>query len=237
MSDSGLSHSWYPGEKINHVLGILGLPALPDHVMLSFVTCILLISLGFAARRSISLIPSGLQNVVETLFERLEGLLIDAIGPTGPQYFPVIATLALFIALSNLMGIIPFLGSPTNNINVTLGCALFIFFYYHLQGIKRQGFTAYMRHFTGPMLMLAPLFVPLEIVSHLSRVMSLSIRLFGNIMGEDTILLILFLMSPWYLPIPVPMMMFVIFTSILQAFIFIMLSMMYIAGAVADEGH
>ena len=237
MADNSVMHSLYIGEKLNGALNSVGLPAIPDHILMSFVVTGILVTLGVVTRRNLRYIPSGIQNVMETAFEFLEGLLISMIGPKGPRYFPVIATLALFILTGNLLGLVPFMGSPTANINVTLGCAMFIFCYYHIQGVKEQGWKSYLKHFTGPSIYLAPLFFPLEIISHFSRVMSLSIRLCGNIMGEDIIIIILFIMSPWFLPIPVPMMMFAIFTCCLQTFIFIMLSMVYIAGAVADEGH
>ncbi|MCD4653248.1 F0F1 ATP synthase subunit A [bacterium] len=237
MTMQSIDHSSLIGERLNLILASLHLPSLPDHVLLSFIVSAILIGLGFVVRRNISFVPTGIQNVIENLFKLLEKSLFSIIGPKGPRYFPVIGTLALFILTSNLLGLLPFLGSPTNNLNVTLGCALYVFFYYHYHGLKELGFRRYTKHFIGPIWWLAPFMVPLEIISHLSRVMSLSIRLFGNIMGEDIILLILFLLSPWYLPLPVPMMIFAIFTSILQTYIFIVLSMMYIAGAVAEEVH
>jgi len=237
MLSHNINHKLYLGEKLNSILEAVSLPPVPDHILLSVIASGLLIVTGIIVRKNVRFIPSGIQSIFESLFEFIEKSLVSIIGPKGPRYFPIIATLALFILTCNLLGLIPFLGSPTNNLNVTLGCAMYIFFYYHYQGVKENGLLKYLKHFTGPIWWLAPLFIPLEIISHLSRVMSLSIRLFGNIMGEDIILLILFLLSPWYLPIPVPMMIFAIFTSILQTYIFIMLSMMYIAGAVAEESH
>lgn len=237
MSDNPVIHESYLGMRINQMLAGIGIDPLPDHLIMSLLVTLFLTGLAVMVHRNMKLLPQGLQNVFEKIFDMIEGMMKSIIGPEGPQYFPVIATLGLFILTGNLMGLFPFLGSPTSNINVTVGCALFVFLYYHVQGIRRHGLLRYLQHFVGPIWWMAPLMFPLEIISHLSRVMSLSLRLFGNIFGEDIILALLLLLSPWYLPIPVPMFVFAIFTSILQTYIFIMLSMMYIAGAVADESH
>ena len=141
--------------------------------------------------------------------------------------------MALFILGGNLLGLFPFSASPTATLNTTLACAVVAFLYYHAMGIRTLGFKKYAAHFAGPAPILAPLMVPIELVSHASRVLSLSLRLFGNIMGEDVVILILFSISAYIAP--VPMMAFAIFTSILQAFIFVMLTMMYLAGAVAED--
>lgn len=236
MAGGSIEHTLWITTKINQVLGLqTEPPAIPDHVVESVLIMGILIGLSFVVRKNLKLLPAGAQNVAESVFEAINNLLISVIGPKGPRYFPIIATLGLFILLGNLIGLVPFCKSPTSNLNVTLACAISIFVYYHYQGIKEQGIKKYLKHFMGPMPFLAPFMFPLEIISHLARVLSLSVRLFGNIMGEDIIIIILFILVPYLLPIP--MMMFAIFTSVLQAFIFIMLSMMYIAGAVADEGH
>ena len=233
---SSIEHTLWLTKKVNELLGLNPEPpTIPDHVVESVLVAGILVGIGLMTRRNLKIIPHRLQNVIEAAFEFIENLLTTIIGPKGPRYFPIIMTLALFILLGNLMGLAPFCESPTSNLNVTLGCAIVIFFYYHYQGIKEQGFRTYMKHFAGPMPALAPLLFPLEIISHFARVMSLSVRLFGNIMGEDIIIIILLMLVPYV--VPVPMMMFAIFTSALQAFIFIMLSMMYLAGAVADEDH
>ncbi len=236
MSGSGIEHTLWITQKINAMLGLNSEPpAIPDHVVMSVCVGGILIGISLLTRKNLKLVPTGPQNAIEMIFEALNNLLISIIGPKGPRYFPIIATLALFILFGNLIGLVPFCKSPTSNLNVTLSCAIVIFIYYHWQGIKEQGLVKYLKHFAGPMPFLAILMFPLEIISHLARVMSLSIRLFGNIMGEDIIIIILFMLLPYI--VPIPMMIFAIFTSVLQAFIFSMLSMMYIAGAVADEGH
>ncbi len=229
-----IEHTLWITQKVNSIFGLpVEPPTIPDHVVESFLVVGILTGIALVTRKKLNLIPSGAQNVIETFFEAINGLLLSVIGPKGPRYFPVIATIGLFILFGNLIGLFPFCKSPTSNLNVTLACAVVVFIYYHYQGIKENGLKKYLAHFAGPMPAMAFLMFPLEIISHFARIMSLSIRLFGNIMGEDIIILILFIMVPYVLPIP--MMMFAIFTSFLQAFIFIMLSMLYIAGAVAEE--
>jgi F-type H+-transporting ATPase subunit a len=146
-----------------------------------------------------------------------------------------ISTLGTFIAVSNLIGLLPEMGSPTANLNVTAGCAIFVFLYYHYQGIKRHGAWGYFKiTFLGPVWWLGWLFLPIEVVSHLSRVLSLSMRLFGNIYGEDMVIIVI---GSYLLTFvgPIPVMALAIFTSLLQAFIFVMLSTLYLSGAMAEE--
>lgn len=234
MSAGSIEHTLWITKKVNSLLSLNpDPPVIADHVIMSIFIAGLLVTLAALTRRSISIVPSKLQNVVEMGVDAVENLLRSVVGPKGPRYFPVIMTLALFILFGNLIGLFPFCKSPTSNLNVTLGCALVVFFYYHFQGIREQGIVRYLKHFMGPMPFLAWLMFPLEIISHCARAMSLSVRLFGNIMGEDIIIIILFILVPYL--VPIPMMLFAIFTSVLQTFIFIMLSMMYIAGAVAEE--
>jgi F-type H+-transporting ATPase subunit a len=155
---------------------------------------------------------------------------------SGRQFLPLIATLGVFILVGNYMGLIPGLMAPTSSINVTLGCALTTWVYYHYQGIRAQGLRSYLLHFAAPPgapLALAPIMLPIELISHLSRVMSLSLRLFGNIFGEELVILILFTIIPFF--IPLPMMFLGLVTGGLQAFIFMLLSIIYLQGAVAVE--
>jgi F-type H+-transporting ATPase subunit a len=144
--------------------------------------------------------------------------------------------LGIFILLGNYAGLVPGLMAPTSNINVTLGCAITIWVYYHIQGIRQQGAVAYFKHFAvppGSPVFIAPIMLPIELISHLSRVMSLSLRLFGNIFGEELVILILFSIIPFL--VPLPMMLLGLVTGGLQAFIFVLLSVIYLAGAVAVE--
>jgi F-type H+-transporting ATPase subunit a len=133
------------------------------------------------------------------------------------------------------MGMIPGFYAPTANLNTTLACALIVVVFTHVLGVKYHGIK-YIKHFLGPVPWLIPLIFPIEIISHLSRILSLSIRLFGNIFGEELVLGILFLLAGLYLA-PLPMMVLGLFTGFIQAFIFCVLSMMYFAGAMEEAHH
>ena len=174
-----------------------------------------------------------MQNVLEMLYKGFQSLIDDVIGTEGRKFLPALATLGIFIASANLIGLIPEMASPTANLNVTVGCAFFIFIYYHFQGVKKHGLLGYLKKFAGPAWWLAWLFFPIEFISHFSRPLSLSMRLFGNIFGEDLVIIIIASLIPYIAPLP--MMAFAIFTSLLQAFIFVMLSAIYLSGAMASE--
>ncbi|MBA2302163.1 MAG: F0F1 ATP synthase subunit A [Acidobacteria bacterium] len=207
-------------------------------VMIGLIT-VAITTVGLIVRTRLSVEnPGKFQILLEDGIRAVVGLLEEWIGPSGARFLPLIATLGLFILLGNYMGLIPGLMAPTSSINVTLGCALTIWVYYHYQGIKAQGLGAYLLHFAAPPgapLLLAPIMLPIELISHLSRVMSLSLRLFGNIFGEELVIAILFSIIPFL--IPLPMMMLGLVTGGLQAFIFMLLSIIYLQGAVAVEHH
>jgi len=180
--------------------------------------------------------PGRLQILMEDAVGAVVGILEEWIGPTGRTYLPLIGTLGIFILTCNYLGLVPGFMSPTTSINVTLGCALTTWVYYHVQGIKAQGPIAYIKHFAvppGSPVWMAPLMLIIEIISHLSRVLSLSLRLFGNIFGEDLVILILFSIIPFL--VPLPMMFLGLITASLQAFIFVLLTTIYLGGAVATE--
>jgi F-type H+-transporting ATPase subunit a len=226
------------GKPLAAFLGIFGIevhdPAhlVPDHlVMVILVAAGLTLVLWLSTRR-LSLVPSRRQSIIEIIFQAFESLIVDTIGPQGRKYLPVIGTVGLFIFGCNLMGLIPGMMSPTSKIQVTLGCALVVFIYYHWQGVKAQKLT-YFKHFVGPIKALAPLMIPIEVISHFSRPVSLSMRLFGNIFAEEMLIVIMASIIPFLLP--VPFMAVAIFTSLIQAFVFVLLSCIYIAGAIAHE--
>ncbi len=194
-----------------------------------------LISLG--ASRKMQMVPMGLQNVYESIISAILSVAKDIIGEElARKYFPLAGTIALYVFFSNMIGIIPGFESPTASWSFTLVLALIVFFYYHFEGIRAQGFFKYFAHFAGPVKWLAPFMFPIEIISHFSRIVSLSFRLFGNIKGDDMFLLIMLLLVPWAVPVAPFMVLF--FMGILQAFVFMILTYVYLAGAVlTDEGH
>ena len=170
---------------------------------------------------------------MEVILGGFDGLLNEIMGHNGRKFFPLIATLGLFILVSNLIGIVPGFESPTSNINTNAAMALIVFLSTHVVGVKEHGFK-YFKQFMGPVWWLTPLMLPIEIISHISRPLSLTFRLFGNIKGEDIVALVVLFLVPWFVPLPVFILM--IFTSLVQTLVFMLLAMMYIAGAM-EEGH
>ena len=176
--------------------------------------------------------PGGMQHLLEGLHGFIEDQSHEVIGPHSERFTPFLMALGLFILLSNLFGVVPGLESPTASAVVPLGCAVCAFFYYQAQGFRQNG-VGYLKHFLGPMWWLAPLMLPLEIISHLARVMSLTIRLYANMFAGDMITLVFFSLIPVLLPI-----VFLglhIGVALLQAYIFVLLTTVYLAGAVATE--
>ena len=227
------------GRPLAWLLGLLGIPVehpdslFPDYVVMCLIVALLLMVLmGLAARRA-RMIPSKRQSLLELIIQAFEGQLVEIIGEKGRQFLPLIATIGLFIFACNLIGLVTGFMSPTSKLTVTAGCALVVFFYYHWQGIKAQGALNYLKHFFGPIPALAPLLLPIEIISHFSRVVSLSIRLFGNIFAEELLIVVMASIIPFFLPLP--FMAVALFTSFIQAFVFVLLACIYIAGAVAHE--
>jgi len=204
-----------------------------NNVLNTWIVMIILVVLAVVVRSRLQTIPAGLQNFWEVTVSMLEDLVVETMGEKGRPYFMLIASLALFILSCNLIGIIPWFQSSTNNLNTTLALALVSFVTTHYVGIKLHG-VKYIKHFIGPVPWLIPLMLPIEIIGHLSRVLSLSFRLFGNIMGEDLAIVILTILVPYL--VPLPMMVLQVFTSFIQTLVFIMLTMMYIVGSL-EEAH
>jgi F-type H+-transporting ATPase subunit a len=230
------------GPPVSAALGALGFHLDPAHPIPPFMVMILIIVLGltglclFVRSRLSVEHPGKLQILMEDGLQALVGMMEQWIGPKGPRYLPLVGTLFVFILCSNYLGLVPGFMAPTSSINVTLGCALTIWVYYHFHGFKEQGVVNYIKHFAlppGSPIWMAPLMFIIEIISHLSRVMSLSLRLFGNIFGEELVIAILFGLVPFI--IPLPMMFLGLITGGLQAFIFVLLSIIYLQGAVAVE--
>jgi F-type H+-transporting ATPase subunit a len=186
-------------------------------VIYSWFVMILLIVLAFLGVRKIDMIPSKAQNVFEILISG-----------------PLIATVFLYIATCNLMGMIPGFFPPTASINTTLSCALTVVVFTHIIGIKFHG-AKYIKHFLGPVWWLSPLILIIELIGHFARILSLSIRLFGNITGHELVLGILFLLAGAAFA-PLPIMVLGIFVAFLQAFVFLLLSIIYFSGAM-EHAH
>jgi len=202
------------------------------HLLYTWLIMIVLIALSRLATAKISLVPAGFQNFFEYVIESLENLLVSIMGEGGRPFFPFVATIFIFVLSCNMQGLIPGSFAPTSNLNTTASLAVLIFLLTHIVGLKRHGFR-YIKHFLGPLAFLAPLMFIIEVISHLSRLISLSLRLFGNVMGEDLVILILFALAGAYF-VPLPMMFLGLLTGFLQAFIITLLAMIYISDAISE---
>ena len=216
-----------------------GAQVIPDYIAMLIVIAVALTAVSLVVRSRLSVEnPGSLQVALEDFITAFQGLLADFVGPKGPNYLPLVASIFVVILLSNLSGLVPGLMAPTTNLNVTLGCAVTVWVYYHYQGFKEQGVVAYLKHFAvppGSPVAMAPLMLLIELIAHGARVLSLSLRLFGNIFGEELVIVILATLVPFI--VPLPMMFLGLLTATLQALIFAILTMVYLGGAVAVEHH
>lgn len=223
---------------VNMLFAPLGIHV-ADHLVFSALITIFILVLGLMVRSSLSVDkPGKLQIVLEDIVSFLVGVLEGNMGPRGRKYLPLLGALFVFILLGNLMGQIPGLGSPTSNINVPFACAITLWLYYHWQGIRSNGVLNYIKHFAvmpGVPIVMAPLIFVIEIISHLSRVLSLTLRLFGNIFGEHLVVLIIASIIPFIAPLPIQFLGLIV--GPLQAFIFMTLGAIYLTAATHVDHH
>jgi len=229
-----MEHHYYFLVEILSGLGFGHFAHEAAHVIHSWLVMIILIVGSLLLVKGIQMVPRKGQNVIEVVIQSLENFMLEITGPEGKAFFPYIATIFFYILISNLIGLIPGFVSPTANVNTTLSLALCTFVLTHAIGIKYHG-AKYIKHFLGPMLILAPLMLVIELIGHLARVMSLTMRLFGNIFGKEKLLGILFGLAGLYLA-PLPVLFLGILVSFIQAVVFMLLSIMYFAGAM-EEAH
>jgi F-type H+-transporting ATPase subunit a len=204
------------------------------HVTYMWMAMVILIVLGWLAGKSVSLIPKTAQNVFEVIISGLEEFMVSITGEEGRKSFPLLLTVFLFVLLGNLMGLVPALYPPTANINTTLALAVIVVSWSHVLGVKKHG-VKYIKHFLGPVPALMPLFLIIEIIGHLARVLSLTLRLFGNMMGHELVVGILLMLGGAFFA-PLPIMAMGILVALIQAIVFFLLPTMYIAGAI-EEAH
>jgi len=220
--------------KLFELIGLGHFAHAYPHVVYSWVVMIMLIVLGLIAAKSASLVPTKLQNVMEIIISGIEEFTIDITGEEGRWLFPLLATVFIYIFACNIMGLIPGFFPPTASLNTTLSCALVVVVFTHVIGIKYHGIK-YIKHFLGPVWWMVPLIFPIEVIGHLARVLSLTFRLFGNMMGHELVLAILFALAGLFFA-PLPIMALGIFIALVQAFVFYLLSVMYFAGAI-EHAH
>ena len=204
------------------------------HVFFSWVCMAVLFILAFIVRRRLTLVPGRLQNVFEAVIDTIENFVCGSMGEAGRKFVPLLAGIFIYIFSMNMMGLIPGLDAPTANLNTTVCMALFVLVFYNAVGLWKWK-AHYVHHFTGTSKFLVPLMFPLEIVSHLSRPVSLSLRLFGNIRGEEIVMILFFVMAPILGTIPI----YALFLlgKTMQAFVFFILTMVYIKGALEAPEH
>ncbi|MDR2489195.1 MAG: F0F1 ATP synthase subunit A [Desulfovibrio sp.] len=212
---------------------LLGFDEGYKHVFYTWCAMAILLAVSLMLRGRLKLVPTGMQNVVEVVIGGLESFTVTTIGEKGRKVFPVLCGCFLFILVQNLLGLVPGCDAPTANLNTNAAMALFVFCYYNLVGLRNWG-PGYIKHFMGPMLPLVPLMLPIELVSHAARPISLTLRLFGNIRGEEIVLVLFFIMAP--ILATLPMYFLFLLAKVLQAFIFYMLTMIYLQGAM-EHAH
>jgi len=204
------------------------------HVIYTWFVILLLIFFAVLATRKIEMIPTKAQNFFEIVISGMEEFMVDITGDEGRWFFPIVATIFIYVATCNLLGLVPGFYPPTASINTTASCAIPVFLFTHFIGIKYHGIK-YIKHFLGPVWWLIPIILPIELIGHFARILSLSFRLFGNITGHELVLAILFMLAGAFFA-PLPIMAMGIFVAFVQAFVFFLLSVMYFAGAM-EEAH
>lgn len=229
-----MEHPYLFFVKLFELIGLGHFAHAYPHIVYSWVVMIMLIVLGFIAAKSVSLVPAKVQNIMEIIISALEEFTIDITGEEGRWLFPLLATIFLYIFTCNIIGLIPGFYPPTASLNTTLSCALVVVPFTHVIGIKYHG-VKYIKHFLGPVWWMVPLIFPIEIIGHLARILSLTFRLMGNMMGHELVAGILFGLAGAFFA-PLPIMVLGIFVALVQAFVFYLLSVMYFTGAL-EHAH
>jgi F-type H+-transporting ATPase subunit a len=216
------------------------LKKLPPHVSNAVIISVILVIIAVLGYRQLKkrgddIVPEGkltFGTFVEMIVESLSNIIVDTMGPRGKEFVLLLGTLALFILFNNLSGLVPGFLPATDNVNTTFACSLTVFVMTHYYGFKEHGMK-YLKQFTGPFWWLAPLMIPIELIGHIARPLSLGLRLFGNITGDHLVTAIFFGLIP--LLVPLPVMFLGLFVAFVQTFVFMLLSMAYFSGAISHE--
>jgi F-type H+-transporting ATPase subunit a len=227
------------GGVVASLLHAVGLPANPATAMNDAFALELLVVCGLIAffavvRMSLSVEkPNAAQQIAEIIHEIIGDQAEQVIGHGYQRFQSYVTCIFLFVLVNNLLGLIPGITAPTTSMKVTLGLAVPTFLYYNFHGLREQGLIGYIKHFCGPVWWMAWLILPIEIVSHLARVMSLSVRLYANMFAGDLVTLVFFSLCP--IGIPIAFLGLHLAVSAIQAFVFMLLTMIYLSLAVAHE--
>jgi F-type H+-transporting ATPase subunit a len=222
-----------------------------ENIIFSILIGALVSTFAYLGIRKKALIPAGLQNGLEMLVEQLNNIIVNVLGPEGKRYVPFLGTLFIYILTMNLFGMIPLMKSPSSSLSITAGLALCVFSFVQYLNIKNMGFFGFLYHLAGsPKTMLewilSPLMFVLELIAQLARPVTLALRLFGNILGEDILIgafallgvsLLANLHSPVGLPLQIPFMFLALLTSFMQALVFTLLSTIYILLSIPHKEH
>lgn len=229
-----MEHPYLFFVKLFELIGLGHFAHAYPHVIYSWVVMIILIVLGSIAVKGISMIPGKGQNFFEIVVSGIEEFMVDTAGEESRWLFPIVATIFIYILTCNLLGLIPGFFPPTASINTTLSCAITVVVFTHIIGIKYHG-VKYIKHFLGPVWWMSPLIFLIEVIGHAARILSLTFRLFGNMMGHEIVLSILFGLAGLFFA-PLPIMALGIFVALVQAFVFFLLSIIYFSGAM-EHAH
>jgi F-type H+-transporting ATPase subunit a len=207
---------------------------IPNYVAMEVFVILLMIVGVVILRRGLSVEdPGKFQHLMEVVVQFIQGMSEEIIGHGSSRYVAMLGTLGIFIALCNLLGLIPTLQTPTGHIQATLGCAVAAFLYYNFQGVRQHGVIGYLKHLCGPMLGIAIIMFPVEVIGNLGRLLSLSVRLYANMMVGDLLEAVFGALVP--IVAPAAFMALHVFVSLLQAYIFMLLPAVYISMAVSEE--
>jgi len=217
------------GASVEHALGVESI----NHILYMWLAMGILFTVGLIVRGRLQLVPGGLQNLMETVIGGLEDFTVSNMGEKGRQFMPILCTIFCLVLIMNWIGLVPGCDAATANINTNVALAVAVFLFYNFIGLKTWG-AGYIKHFMGPVPALAPLMLILEPISHIARPLSLTLRLFGNIRGEEIVLILMFMLAPVLGSLP--MYFLFILAKTIQAFIFFMLTMLYLQGAV-EHAH
>lgn len=220
--------------KLFELIGLGHFAHAYPHVIYTWLVMLFLILAGAAAAKGVSMVPAKMQNFFELIVSGIEEFMVDITGEEGRWLFPIVATVFIYILTCNLIGLVPGFLPPTASLNTTASCALVVVIFTHVIGIKYHG-VKYIKHFLGPVWWMIPIILPIELIGHVARILSLSFRLFGNMMGHELVLGILFALAGAFFA-PLPIMALGIFVALVQAFVFFLLSVMYFTGAM-EHAH
>jgi F-type H+-transporting ATPase subunit a len=207
---------------------------IPNYIAMEWVVILVILAVAIWLRSRLSVEnPGKLQQAMEVVLEFTQNLADEIIGHGGRRYVTMLGTLGIFVVLCNLLGLIPLFRTPTAYIQVTLGLAIVAFLYYNLQGLRQHGLVGYLKRLCGPLLALAVIMFPIEVLGNLGRMLSLSVRLYANMLVGDLLEKVFGGLVP--IAVPVVFAALHIFVSILQAYIFMLLPAVYISMAVSEE--